>query len=88
MPSHIVGVLEEYDGGHVWELGFLCRQETTVRDRLWILERVHDDATLHRERYDNGMAASHLTMLENAVSERVLTWRDAGELFEAVESLP
>ena len=34
------------------------------------------------------MAASHLTVLENAVSERVLTWRDTDELFEAVESLP
>lgn len=88
MASHIVGVLEDYDGGHVWELGFLYHQQTTVRDRLWILKRIYDDETVRRERYDNGMAASHLTVLENAVSDRVLTWRDTDELFEAVDSLP
>lgn len=88
MASHIVGVIEDYDGGHVWELGFLYHQQTTVRDHLWVLKRIYDDETVHRERYDNGMAASHLTVLENAVSERVLTWRDTDELFDAIDSLP
>jgi len=30
----VVGVLEDFDGGHVWELGYLYRRQTTVRDAL------------------------------------------------------
>lgn len=88
MSSHVVGVLEDYDGGHVWELGYLYRYQTTVRDVLWLLKRRYDDAETARERYDNGMAASHLASLEAAVGDRVITWRDADELREAVEAIP
>ena len=30
--TQIVGVTEDFDGGHVWTLGYLYRQQTTVRD--------------------------------------------------------
>ena len=88
MSSHVVGVLEDYDGGHVWELGYLYRYQTSVRDVLWFLKRTYEDEAATRERYDNGMAASHLSSLETAVGDRVLTWRDEDELQEAVEKIP
>lgn len=87
IASHVVGVLEDFDGGHVWELGYLYHHQTHVRDILWLLKRVYEDEEM-RERYDNGMAASHLAALEKAVEDRVITWRDEGDLSEAVEQIP
>ena len=84
----VVGVIEDFDGGHVWELGYLYRQQTDVRDVLWLLKRVYDDPTTHRAHYDNGMAASHLAALEAAVSNRVIEWSTAAELDHAVEEIP
>ena len=84
----VVGVLEDFDGGHVWELGYLYRQQTDVRDVLWLLKRVYDDPETHRARYDNGMAASHLAALEAAVSDRVIEWSTVAELDHAVEEIP
>lgn len=86
--THVVGVLEDYDGGHVWELGFLYHRQSHVHDSLWILKRVYDDEELQRERYDNGMAASHLAALEEAVEDRVVTWRTEEDLKDAVEEVP
>lgn len=88
MSSAVVGVLEDYDGGHVWELGYLYRYQTTARNELWLLKRVYEDESVMRDRYDNGMAASHLAALEAAVSDRVVTWRDPDELPAAVRSIP
>jgi hypothetical protein len=87
MATHVVGVLEDYDGGHVWELGFLYHQQARVRDVLWLLKRVYDSEVTTRERYDNGMAASHLAALEAAAGDRVITWTSPDELPDAVESI-
>lgn len=84
----VVGVIEDFEGGHVWELGYLYRQQTNVRDVLWLLKRVYDDPTTHRAHYDNGMAASHLAALEAAVSDRVVEWSTVAELDHAVEEIP
>lgn len=88
MASSVVGVLEDFDGGHVWELGFLYHHQTHVRDVLWLLKRIYEDEAKMRERYDNGMAASQLAALEDAADDRVLTWEDPADLPEAVESIP
>ena len=88
MASHVVGVLEDFDGGHVWELGYLYHHQTHVRDVLWLLERIYDSEAETRERYDNGMAASHLAALEDAAGDRVITWNGAAELSDAVERIP
>ncbi|WP_415381990.1 aminopeptidase [Halosimplex sp. TS25] len=86
--THVVGVLEDYDGGHVWELGYLYHQQSRVRDILWLLKRVYGDESTERERYDNGMAASHLAALERAAGERVVTWDDESSLRRAVGEIP
>jgi hypothetical protein len=72
MATHIVGILEDYDGGHVWELGFLYHYQTHVRNSLWLLKRLYSTQEEIRDRYDNGMAASHLAALEEAVGDRVI----------------
>lgn len=86
--SHVVGVLEDFDGGHVWELGYLYHQQRRLRDVLWLLKRVYGSEERMREKYDNGMAASHLASLEEAADDRVIEWEDPKELQEAVESIP
>lgn len=88
MASSVVGVLEDFDGGHVWELGFLYHQQTRIRDALWLLKRIYEDEEKTRDRYDNGMAASQLAALEEAAGDRVLAWEDAADLRNAVESIP
>lgn len=88
MATYVVGVIEDYDGGHVWELGFLYHHESHVHDSLWILKRIYADEEIQRERYDNGMAASHLAVLEEAVEERVVRWQTEDELKHAVEEIP
>jgi len=88
MASHVVGVLEDFDGGHVWELGYLYHHQIHVRDILWLLKRVYEGEGEMRARYDNGMAASHLATLEEAVGDRVITWRDEEGLSDAVEAVP
>lgn len=88
MASHVVGVLEDFGGGHVWELGYLYHHQMHVRDVLWLLKRIYDDEEEMRERYDNGMAASHLAALEEATGDRALTWSTVEELSDAVERIP
>lgn len=88
MASHIVGILEDFDGGHVWELGFLYYQQTRIRDILWLLKRIYESADEMRDQYDNGMAASHLAALEEAADDRVITWEDSADLPEAVAAIP
>ena len=84
----VIGVIEDFDGGHVWELGYLYRQQTSVRDILWLLKRAYDDPAEQRARYDNGMAASHLAALKATVSDRVLEWSTIEELDRTVEEIP
>ena len=88
MATHVVGVLEDFDGGHVWELGVLYHRQVHVRDSLWLLKRVYGTAAAMRDHYDNGMAASHLAALERAAGDRVLEWRDRESLRSAVDSIP
>ncbi len=88
MASHIVGVLEDFDGGHVWELGFLYHHQRHVRDALWLLKRLYESEEEMREKYDNGMAASHLAALEKAAGDRVITWSEEKELPDAVCEIP
>lgn len=88
MATHIVGILEDYDGGHVWELGFLYHYQTHVRNSLWLLKRLYSTNKEMRERYDNGMAASHLAALEEAVCDRVILWENPDDLPDAVEGIP
>lgn len=88
LASHIVGVLEDFDGGHVWELGYLYHHQIHVRDILWLLKRIYESEDRMREKYDNGMAASHLAALENAAGDRVITWRDEADLPDAVREIP
>lgn len=88
MASHVVGVLEDFDGGYVWEIGYLYHYQTRVRNILWLLKRVYDSGEEMRERYDNGMAASHLAALEAAAADRVIEWTEEGDLPEAVAAIP
>lgn len=88
MASHIVGVLEDFDGGHVWELGYLYHHQMHVRDALWLLKRLYESDEKMRENYDNGMAASHLAALEEAAGDRVIGWYDENDLPDAVDEIP
>lgn len=88
MASHIVGVLEDFDGGHVWELGYLYHQQRHVRDRLWLLKRLYETEAEMRRQYDNGMAASHLAALEKTAGDRMIGWSDEASLRDAVEKIP
>jgi hypothetical protein len=88
MASSVVGVLEDFDGGHVWELGYLYYQQAHVQNILWLLKRIYEDEAAMRDRYDNGRAASHLAALEAAAGDRVIEWSDPSDLPEAVASIP
>lgn len=83
MATHIVGVIEDFDGGYVWELGLLFGPE--YRGKTWVLKREYEDDETEREKYDNGMAASYLRVLS---SDRVYEWADPDDLPSAVEEIP
>lgn len=82
--THIVVVLEDYDGGYVWELGYLFHD--TVREKVWVLKREYGNEEMMLKRYDNGMAASHVKVLENA--ERTIPWTDSDDLGKGIERIP
>lgn len=82
--THIVGVLEDFEGGYVWELGLLFGP--SYRENVWVLKRRYPDEETERERYDNGMAASHVRLL--LTGERCHEWVDVDELEEVVEAVP
>ncbi|ELZ99184.1 hypothetical protein C439_15034 [Haloferax mediterranei ATCC 33500] len=82
--THIVGVLEDFDGGYVWELGLLFAP--SYRQKVWVLKRLYPDEQTERDKFDNGMAASHVKML--LTGNRCLEWRDEDELYDAVSQLP
>ncbi len=52
------------------------------------MKRIYGSEAETRDRYDNGMAASHLAALEEAAGERVVRWETAAELPDAVASVP
>jgi len=82
--THIVLVIEDYEGGYVWELGYLFHRE--IRETVRVLKRDYGDPEANRERFDNGMAASHVQLLENA--DRTFRWGDEDELETAVGEIP
>lgn len=82
--THIVLVVEDYDGGYVWEMGYLFHEK--IRETVWVLKRDYGDPGTNREHFDNGMAASHLQLLENA--DRTIRWEDEAELDVATAEIP
>ncbi|MFP8888843.1 hypothetical protein ACLI4U_03625 [Natrialbaceae archaeon A-CW2] len=82
--THIVAVIEDYAGGYVWELGYLFHED--IREKVWVCKRDYGSETANRGHYDNGMAASHLQLLENA--DRTCRWTDDEDLETAIESIP
>ena len=82
--THIVAVIEGYEGGYVWELGYLFHED--IREKVWVLKREYGSETANRAHYDNGMAASHLRLLENA--DRTVRWTDEEDLKESVGAIP
>jgi hypothetical protein len=82
--THIVGVIEDFEGGYVWELGLLFAP--SYREKVWVLKRRYPDDDVERERYDNGMAISHVKLL--LTGERCLEWVDITELRATVSEVP
>lgn len=82
--THIVGVLEDFDGGYVWEFG-LCFT-FSYRGKVWVLKRKYGDEETEREMFDNAMAASHMSNLKAA--GRCFEWSDEPELQDAVDEIP
>lgn len=82
--THIVGVIEDFEGGYVWELGLMFAP--SYRETVWVLKRRYPDADVEREQFDNGMAISHVKLL--LTGERCLEWVDVTELREVVSEVP
>lgn len=82
--SHIVAVLEDFDGGYVWELGLLFAP--SYRDKTWTLKRRYPDPKVEREKYDNGMAASHVQLL--LTGPHCHEWVDVEDLPDVVAEIP
>lgn len=82
--THIVGVIEDFDGGYVWEQGLLFAPE--YREKVWILKRSYETEQAEREHYDNGMAASHVELL--LTGDWCQEWADTAELKRLVEPIP
>jgi hypothetical protein len=82
--THIVGVIEDFDGGYVWELGLLFAP--SYREIVWVLKRRYPDEETERQQYDNGMAASHVRLL--LTGERCHEWVNEDELRNVVDEIP
>ncbi|WP_224333788.1 hypothetical protein [Haloprofundus halobius] len=82
--TQIVGVIEDFDGGYVWELGLLFA--SSYRKKVWVLKRRYADEKTEHDHFDNGMAASHVNVL--LTGKRCFEWRDVDELRDAVDELP
>lgn len=82
--THIVAVIEDFDGGYVWELGLLF--SPSYRDKAWVLKRQYPDDETEREQYANGMAASYVELL--LTGDRAYEWADTGELRSVVDEIP
>ncbi|PSP38821.1 hypothetical protein BRC71_04955 [Halobacteriales archaeon QH_7_65_31] len=82
--THIVGVIEDFDGGYVWELGLLFAP--SYRRKTWILKRAYTDEATERARFDNGMAASHVELL--LTGNRCCEWTSELELRDCIGTIP
>ena len=82
--THIVAVIEDFDGGYVWELGLLFAP--SYREKAWVLKRRYGDGETERDRYENGMAISHVELL--LTGPRCHEWTDSRELRAAVQEIP
>jgi hypothetical protein len=82
--THIVAVIEDFDGGYVWELGLLFAP--SYREKAWVLKRRYEDGETERDRYENGMAISHVELL--LTGPRCHEWMDTPELRAAVQEIP
>jgi hypothetical protein len=82
--SHIVAVVEDFDGGYVWELGLLFAPE--YRPKTWVLKRRYPDDDTERGRYDNGMAASHVAAL--STGDRCVEWETVADLPVVLDEVP
>lgn len=82
--THVVGVIEDFDGGYVWELGLLFAP--SYREKVWVLKRRYPDPDVERERFDNGMAASHVELL--LTGDRCHEWVDTEDLRDAANEVP
>lgn len=84
MATHVVAVLEDFDGGYVWELGLLFAP--SYREKAWVLKRRYPDEATERDNYDNGMSASHVKLL--LTGSQAYEWTDTDELRAAVDEIP
>lgn len=84
MATHIVAVIEDFDGGYVWELGLLFAP--SYREKAWVLKRRYPDDDTEREKYDNGMSASHVKLL--LTGSQAVEWTNTDELRAAVDEIP
>ncbi len=82
--THIVAVIEDFDGGYVWEMGLLFAP--TYREKAWVLKREYSDPQTEREKYENGMAASHVELL--LTGPQCYEWKDTDELRDTVRNIP
>lgn len=84
MVTHIVAVIEDFDGGYVWELGLAFA--APHREKVWVLKRRYRTEQTERERYDDGMSASHVRLL--LTGRRAREWVDTVGLRAVVEEIP
>jgi len=84
MATHVIAVIEDFDGGYVWELGLLFAP--SYREKAWVLKRRYPDERAEREHYDNGMSASHVRLL--LTGPRAHEWVDTAELRDAIDKIP
>ena len=82
--THIVAVIEDFDGGYVWELGLLFAP--SYREKVWVLKRRYPNAETERDRYENGMAISHVELL--LTGPRAYEWTDITALRDVVSEVP
>jgi len=82
--THIPAVIEDFDGGYVWELGLLFAPE--YREEVWVLKRRYENKQTERKQYENGMAASYVKLL--LTGDRAQEWTDTAELEAAVREIP
>ena len=82
--THIVAVIEDFNGGYVWKLGLLFAP--SYREKAWVLKRRYGDGETERDRYENGMVISHVELL--LTGPRCHEWTDSRELRAAVQEIP
>lgn len=82
--THIVAVLEDFEGGYVWELGLLFAP--SYRAKTWVLKRRYAEEATEKAKYANGMAVSHVEAL--LTGDRCFEWGSEEALLSVVEEIP